>query len=154
MAICTAVGNCKRLALRYSRGVLAFYGFLDSVHFISIGDETLPGLRGEVSISCGDSNDAKGRKSATWLSYVPDERECQYDLVLMLPPKTFLVFQRIAERHLGFDLVYGFSFEQQKFAEGRGTASLSMDELFEGKRQLVTENPEIDLSFGTTEWRN
>ena len=154
MGICQVDGNFKFLVMSLDDGGIGFSAVFDSIEFFDGSSDELPPFPGEVEITCESAEDlatlekVSGRKpvanSGVWLRSYDFKGEERYHLTLMLLEDRFQVFQRMAEKHIGSDVGFGFGFEYGKLAEG-----IVQPPAIEGAERMLTECVNIDLSFGS-----
>src|SRR5262249_35016849 len=81
--------------------------------------------------------------SAAWINVFNDDEGFGYGLSVMLPKSKFEFFHRMAEQHIGTDLMYLFSFEYPLFgSKGAPTSA----EFYAGNKTLDALEVEIDVT--------
>ncbi len=165
MPICSLMGNMQKLSMGMRSGGITAYGRLEDVEFFASGHEKPKKGPGNIDIFSEDwkthesdlaNSVAAGRmdqatadrlakmRSAAWINTFNDDEGFGYGLSVMLPRPKFEFFYRIAERHIGADLMYLFSFDYPLF--GSKGAPSSAD-FYAGKGTLDAMDVEIDVTM-------
>ena len=146
---CNAVGNLQSLRMKRENGYTIFSGDLQLVEFF--GNDDLPSFgAGEVAVYGEDISREKIQsgshpRSCIWVASFEFKRQQMYHVSVQLNDDEFAVFCRMAEKHLGGDVAFTFSFE---FGDmGEDGLPTKKDFIKGGGNNIVVRDPKLQTIF-------